>query len=347
MKEVHGLKHEEVSDKRVKHILTDNMKLDTKIHVRDTFMNIGIRLGFNRFDYKVPPGLYCIGTPTEDDDVIVTCNYKLTVDIVRKELESMNIWLLVLDTAGVNVWCAAGKGSFGTAELVYSIEKADLKNKVNHKRLILPQLGGPGIQSHLIKETTGFSVTYGPVRISDMKSFMDQGYKADEKMRTVEFGLFDRVKVTYLEMITAVKYLIILFVIPLLASLVMKDIGLKEVFAFAGIYSIGTFTGALLIPIVLPIMPFRMFYKNGILVSGLLLVAYMYFFNMISVFSIGNSLIAISVAGYVAMNFTGSTTFTSLSGVKKEMEQAIPILGGILLIGSIVTVVGVFVEVLS
>jgi len=32
-----------------------------------------------------------------------------------------NLWILILDTKGVNVWCAAGKGTFGTEELVFRI----------------------------------------------------------------------------------------------------------------------------------------------------------------------------------------------------------------------------------
>ena len=39
-----------------------------------------------------------------------------------------------------------------------------------------------------------------------------------------------------------------------------------------------------------------------------------------------------AVASYLAMNFTGSTPFTSPSGVEKEMRRAIPVLaaGGVL-----------------
>jgi len=46
---------------------------------------------------------------------------------------------LVLDTKGINVWCAAGKGTFGTEELIKRIASSGLKEIVSHRQLILPQ----------------------------------------------------------------------------------------------------------------------------------------------------------------------------------------------------------------
>ena len=42
-----------------------------------------------------------------------------------------------------------------------------------------------------------------------------------------------------------------------------------------------------------------------------------------------------AVAAYVAMNFTGASTYTSLSGARKEMKCAVPIqmIGAVLGIG--------------
>jgi CO dehydrogenase/acetyl-CoA synthase gamma subunit (corrinoid Fe-S protein) len=84
--------------------------------------------------YRAAPGLYRIGQPDANSPVLVTANYKLTVDRVRKELVGMNVWLLVLDTKGVNVWCAAGKGTFGTDELVRRIQAANLNEVVGPRR---------------------------------------------------------------------------------------------------------------------------------------------------------------------------------------------------------------------
>src|SRR4030066_353544 len=98
---------------------------NTILSFRDIFNGWKVRWGINRMDYKVNPGLYRIGNPCNSAPVLVTANYKLTFDSLRKELTGMDVWILVIDTKGVNVWCAAGKGTFGTEELIHRI--ADTK----------------------------------------------------------------------------------------------------------------------------------------------------------------------------------------------------------------------------
>ena len=56
------------------------------------------RIGAFRMNYSVIPGLYAVGEPTSDSDVFVTANYKLTFDILRRELKDLNAWILALDT---------------------------------------------------------------------------------------------------------------------------------------------------------------------------------------------------------------------------------------------------------
>ena len=80
--------------------------------MRDYCGTIGARLGLNRSTYLITPGLYCTGQPTPASPVVVTANYKLSFDALRKELSGESVWILVLDTRGINIWCAAGKGTF-------------------------------------------------------------------------------------------------------------------------------------------------------------------------------------------------------------------------------------------
>ncbi len=114
------------------------------------------RIGAFRMNYAVTPGLYAVGDPTKDSDVFVTANYKLTFDILRRELKGMNAWILVLDTKSINVWCAAGKGTFGTDELIKRIAEAKLETVVSHRRIILPQLGAVGVNAGDGAEENGF-----------------------------------------------------------------------------------------------------------------------------------------------------------------------------------------------
>ena len=53
---------------------------------RDRLGTWGVRWGFRRMAYRVQPGLYRIGEPDANAPVLVTANYKLTLDIDRKSV---------------------------------------------------------------------------------------------------------------------------------------------------------------------------------------------------------------------------------------------------------------------
>ena len=149
------------------------------------------RWGVDRSGHRVAPGLYALGNPTPDSPVFVTANYTLSFDALRSELVGVDGHILVLDTKGINVWCAAGKGTFGTEELVHRIEVSQLRGLVAHRTLILPQLGAPGIAAHEVKQRSGFKVEYGPVRAADLPAYL-QTHQASPEMRQVLFPLVDR-----------------------------------------------------------------------------------------------------------------------------------------------------------
>ena len=128
--------------------------------------------------YAVDPGLYAVGNPDGESPVLVTANYKMSFDMLREALPNRNAWILVLDTKGINVWCAAGKGTFGTTELVNRIASSGLPRIVSHRELIVPQLSGPGVAAHEVKRLSGFKVIYGPIRAADLPNFLDRGFKA-------------------------------------------------------------------------------------------------------------------------------------------------------------------------
>jgi hypothetical protein len=53
-------------------------------------------------------------------------------------------------------------------------------------------------------------------------------------------------------------------------------------------------------------------------------------------------LVTMAISSYLAMNFTGSTPFTSPSGVEKEMRKAIPLQVAVALIALVVWVGAAF-----
>ena len=144
-------------------------------------------------------------TPGPDSPVLVSANYKMSFDRLRRELEGIDAWILVLDTKGINVWCAAGKGTFGTEELTARIGRFRLAEVVTHRTLILPQLSAPGVAGHVVKQRTGFRVVYGPVRAADLPAFLKAGNKATPEMRQVRFGFLDRLVLTPMELVALIK----------------------------------------------------------------------------------------------------------------------------------------------
>jgi hypothetical protein len=292
-------------------------------------------------DYTVEPGLYAVGKPDNESPVLVSANYKLTFDTVRKNLVGLDCWLLILDTKGINVWCAAGKGTFGTDELVSRIESVNLSGYVTHGNLILPQLGAPGINAFEVKQRTGFTVTYGPIRAEDIQAYIAKGYKATKEMRRVKFTLKDRLLLTPMELVPAVK-----ITLPVMGAMFISNLFAKRPFDKNDItnYAGAILTGSVITPLLLPYIPGRAFAWKGWLTGMVWTLASLFTAKKLTkgnrVMSAGQLLLFPALSSFLAMNFTGSTTYTSPSGVKKEMKRAVPlvitsgVIGALLMLGS-------------
>lgn len=339
-----------ISDARIRHALNGQIEtpignidiLTTLLQTKDNIANIGVRLGKDRDDYKVPTGIYAVGQPNNESAVLVTANYKLTIDKLRMMLEGLNLWILVIDTQGVNVWCAAGKGTFSTEEIIYRIQKSKLKKLVTHNQLILPQLGAPGVSAFQITKYTGFKVVYGPVYAKDIKEFLENNYKATKEMRRVGFSLKERITLTPIEAVMGTKYIPIIYLFFVIMQLIGGVQTINQAL-LSGLlntlpYVIAIMIGTIVFPILLPILPFRMFSMKaailGILWSVIVIIfSENFHFDNSIIISISNLLLLMSIISYLGMNFTGSTTFTSLSGVKKEIKLTVPVMVFSALIG--------------
>ena len=309
-------------------------KVSTELTRNDLLGAFKVRLGIGRSNYRVDPGIYAVGDPDKDSPVLVSANYKLTFDTLRKNLTELNCWLLILDTKGVNVWCAAGKGTFGTNELVERIKTVGLSNIVAHRKLILPQLGASGVCAHEVTKRTGFSVIYGPVRASDIKTFIADGYKATEDMRTVKFTMRDRVVLTPVELVPALKKTLLIFGLLFLINIFAANtFDRYDVTAYLG----AIFFGAVVTPALLPFIPGRPFAWKGWLTGLCWAVFAIWIFGWFAADSwtiaAGYLLLLPAISAYLAMNFTGASTFTSPSGVLKEMKTAVPLIIMLAVIG--------------
>lgn len=299
--------------------------VSTKLNGNDRIGALKVRFDIGRSDYKVDPGLYAVGSPDGTSPVLVSANYKLTFDTLRKELEGLSAWLLILDTDGVNVWCSAGKGTFGTTEVIKRVALTGLPSVVEHKTLILPQLAASGVSAHEVQKRTGFRVVYGPVRAEDIKEFFRVDMKATEEMRKVTFTMKDRFVLTPVEFMQAVKYsipvLAVLFLINLFA---MRPIGLPDFLAYAA----AIVSGTVLTPVLLPFLPGRAFAVKGWIAGAVVTAAICFkcgwFVPRNWMLGVGYMLVLPSFSAYLAMNFTGASTYTSHTGVTKEIKAALP-----------------------
>ena len=311
----------------------DIPKVFTVLSRRDKWETVKARMSSFRMSFTVEPGIYAAGNPDENSDVIVTANYKMSFDAVRRELNGINAWILVLDTSGINVWCAAGKGTFGTDELVRRISRTNLSKIVSHKNVIVPQLGAPGIDSGEVRRKSGFRVVYGPVRAKDLPLFIHNGYKCDAEMRRVRFGIADRLILTPIELrqIFAKFHYFALFVLIFFGltteGIIFRDSIMKGYFFLAG-GLLSIFAGAFFTPVFLPYIPFRAFTMKG-WAAGIVLFAGSFY--ILGVFESYNLFLVISamilfplLSSYMAFQFTGASTYTSLSGVKRELKIALP-----------------------
>jgi hypothetical protein len=297
------------------------------------------RWGIGRMDYLVPAGLYAIGVPTPEDPVMVTANYKMSYDTVRRALTGRNAWLLVLETFGINVWCAAGKGTFGTDELVRRIGETGLTGVVAHRRLILPILGATGVAAHEVTKRTGFSIKYGTIRATDLPEYLDNGMVTTPAMRELTFSLYERLALVPVEIVHALKSLVLFGgVIFLTAKLAGGwTTGIFAFLAFLG----AVLTGLAIVPILLPWIPVRSFAAKGAM-AGLIWGICFYFLAGDGGWSLPVTLAAFlalpAISAFYALNFTGCTNFTSRSGVKKEMRISLPVMGGALFLSAILIV---------
>ena len=163
------------------------------------------RWGIGRMSYIVPPGCTLSARRTALRPVVVTANYKMSYDLVRRELAGRNVWLLVLETYGINVWCAAGKGTFGTGELVRRVAAAGLAQVVCHRTLILPVMGAAGVKAFEVKKRTGFEVRFATMRIQDLPACLDSGMQATRQMRELTFTFRERLVLIPIELIGGMK----------------------------------------------------------------------------------------------------------------------------------------------
>ncbi|WP_319407046.1 mercury methylation corrinoid protein HgcA [uncultured Desulfosarcina sp.] len=306
-------------------------RVRTRLIREDRLGTVSARLGIGRDRYSIAPGIYGVGSPDKESPVMVTANYKLSFDALRCSLAGISAWILVLDTRSINVWCAAGKGTFSTREVAERVKATGLDKIVTHRCLILPQLSATGVAARQVKTLCGFEVIWGPVHTRHINTFLENGMKATPAMRKVTFSFWERVELIPVELNHLGRPT--LYLIP--ALFLLSGLG-QGFFSVSAAFSRGLWAtlayllavaaGAVLAPVVLPWLPGRAFALKGagLGASAGAMMSAAFARQLVWSEMLALTLFIMVVSSYLAMNFTGSTPFTSPTGVEKEMRRAIP-----------------------
>ena len=243
-------------------------QVDTRLRPTDHLGTWRVRWGIGRMRYRVDPGLYAVGQPTPESPVLVSANYKMSFDRLRSQLAGIDAWVLVLDTRGVNVWCAAGKGTFGTNEIVGRVRANRLGEIVSHRTLVVPQLAHRASLPIRSRIGCGFRVVYGPVRAADLPAFLANGMKATPEMRQVVFPFWTEWPCVPVELVRWAKYIAVAVIVLMFLS----GLG-PEGYSWQRVLGTGLFSGGLLLatyvasnvlgPALLPWLPGRALSLKG------------------------------------------------------------------------------------
>lgn len=300
--------------------------IKTSLTPKDIFGTIKARLSINRMNYSIEPGLYAAGNPTDQSPVIVSANYKLTFDHLRTMIKDTSVWVLILDTKGINVWCAAGKGTFGTKELISKIFETRLDKIVSHKNIILPQLGAVGVSAHLVTKQTGFKVIYGPVSAVEIKHFIDNGMKKNEKMSKISFNILERIVLIPVELSVVIKYIPVMILTGFISGFIRDGSITIHAFLDSIFLITGVISGSVLVPILLPYIPGKPFSVKGAQIGFIISASLALYTGIQPIIAVPLIIAASAISAYLSLQFTGATTFTSESAVKKEVRYSLPII---------------------
>jgi len=184
-----------------------------------------------------------------------------------------------------------------------------------------------------VQHRSGFRIEYGPVRARDLPEYLRTG-KATPEMRRVEFPIRDRVVLAPVELVhVALPAIVIAAALWFLAGPVAALAAVSTVFA-----------GTVLFPALLPYIPTQDFSTKGLILGLIIAIPFAVSFGTNPTFpgwanaagAVTALLIVPAVIAYFALNFTGCTTFTSRTGVRKEIFCYVPVMalmagGGIIL----------------
>jgi NAD-dependent dihydropyrimidine dehydrogenase PreA subunit len=160
---------------------------------RDALAEV-VETGFRLVPVRARTGVRSVGHPGADSPVLLTGNYDLTVRRVLRAVRGLDAWLVVANSNGVNVWCAASGGHLDTHRVVTALKVARLESRVGHRVVIVPQLAATGVEAKEVRRRAGWIVRFGPADARDIPAYLAADHRKTEAMRLVRFTLRERLE---------------------------------------------------------------------------------------------------------------------------------------------------------
>lgn len=282
----------------------------TKGWIKDIYQTL---FRFARFSCE--PETVAIGNPDRSSPLLVTCNFDYTVRHLKQylEREKLDCFLLVVNTRGTNVWCAAAEGVLDTERVVAHLTAFDVSNLVDHRRLILPQLSAAGVKRKGLRER-GWEATYGPVYFSDLKKFIDNGFTKNRDMQYLEYGYWERFKMG----ISHATFCLLVCIIPILV--------LARTWWVEGVISVVYL--ALGMQLVEQFLPFKRLLYKGLLLAVPLLVL-LSISGADPVLRIRAGIVAVALGAYIGFDSQGQSHFAQNQHSGKILVTILAILAAL------------------
>lgn len=276
-----------------------------------------------RRTYATKPGLYFTGDNYDPQSpILVTANYHLTVFSILRNLKSFNVRLLVIDSDGINVWCAAGKGRFSNREIYKQLFRygeyiSPTGGKIN---LILPKLAFSGVSMSDLKKA-GISVIVGPVYARDIRDYLENPPYTDRIKDRIEFKLPERFFTCIPGLLQCMYQVFLVFIGLWILELIFSIKSTYWIFPLVAII-------AFLYPILFPWIPGSRFAVKGLVLSiFLILVGFVLSYTGVLRINPDYSAISFCLATglFFGLAYTGNSPVSNYSRVRKEIAGFLPL----------------------
>lgn len=273
--------------------------------------------------YAVEPGLYYTGEVYDSDTpLLVTSNYGLTVFLVVRQIGTRNVRLLVVDTDGINVWCAAGKGAFSNAAILAQVNRypRGLLTDTKWLKMVLPKFGFAGVDLRSLRNEK-IRPLIGPLYAKDLPAYLAKTPLEDRETDRAVFGLQSRL---FSWLPGLVQYMSYSFAIILIFLFVQLFWGRPAPWGLVTITAIL----ATAYPVLFPWLPGQRFSVKGLWLAGgfSLCIAALQLMGVVSTASMVMGVVfSFATALFFSLSYTGNSAVSNYTKVRAEVARFLPV----------------------